>query len=152
MSEEYGHLSDGFFLGGKEINDLRKSKKEITQYAKEKLKKLMNKEMSVGELIETEKFQEEYQKNINDKKLLNYYNEYYNNECASLSHGMPISMEHLQSIALKSAIYAFTKTYGIKENISTYGLKELADLVQAQGDRTVQKVSDVHRRRDLDAL
>lgn len=116
----------------------------------------MNEEMSAGQLIETEKFQEEYQKQrmkeFSDKKLLKYYNEYYNDTCAGLSHGMPISMEHLQSIALRGAIYAFTKIYGMKENISTYSLKELADLIEQQGDRTVEKVSQVNRRRDLDAL
>jgi hypothetical protein len=44
MNEEYGHIPDGFFLSEKEIEELRKSKKELTEYAKEKLRKLMNKE------------------------------------------------------------------------------------------------------------
>jgi hypothetical protein len=116
----------------------------------------MNEEMTAGQLIETEKFQEEYQKQRMDEiyknKLLKYYNEYYNDTCAGLPHGMPISCEHLQSIAIRGVIYAFTKTYGMKENISTYSLKELADLIEQQGDRTVKEVSQVHRRRDLDAL
>jgi hypothetical protein len=42
MSEEYGHIPDGFFLSGKEVEDLRKSKKELTEYAKQKLRKLMS--------------------------------------------------------------------------------------------------------------
>lgn len=41
MSEEYGHLPDGFFLSEKEIEDLRKSKRELTEYGKEKLRKLI---------------------------------------------------------------------------------------------------------------
>jgi hypothetical protein len=40
MSEEYGHLPDGFFLSEKEIEDLRNSKKELTDYGREQLKKL----------------------------------------------------------------------------------------------------------------
>ena len=44
MDEEYGNLPDGFFLSQSEIEDLRKSKKELTDYGKEKLKKLMNEE------------------------------------------------------------------------------------------------------------
>ena len=44
MTEEYGNLPDGFFLSQSEIEDLRKSKKELTDYGKEKLKKLMNEE------------------------------------------------------------------------------------------------------------
>jgi hypothetical protein len=41
MTEKYGHLSDGFFLSEKEIEDLRNSKKELTDYGKQKLKDLM---------------------------------------------------------------------------------------------------------------
>jgi hypothetical protein len=43
MTEEYGHIPDGFLLNPEEVEELRKSKKELTEYAKEKLKKLMNK-------------------------------------------------------------------------------------------------------------
>jgi hypothetical protein len=61
-------------------------------------------------------------------------------------------MEHLQSISLKSAIYAFARKYNLKESIPVEELKELADLIEEQGDRTVQEVSNVHRHRDLDTL
>jgi hypothetical protein len=44
MSEEYGNIADGFFLSQSEIDELRKSKRELTDYAREKLKKLMNQE------------------------------------------------------------------------------------------------------------
>ena len=40
MPEEYGHIPDGFFLSQSEINELRKSKREITEYAKDKLRKM----------------------------------------------------------------------------------------------------------------
>ena len=62
MTEEYGHTPDGFFLSDKEVEDLRKSKKELTQYGKQKIK-----EMTTGQLMDTEKFQEEFAKSqIND--------------------------------------------------------------------------------------
>jgi hypothetical protein len=41
MSEEYGHLPDGFFLSEKEIEDLRNSKKELTDYGRKKLRELI---------------------------------------------------------------------------------------------------------------
>jgi hypothetical protein len=41
MTEEYGHIPDGFLLNPEEIQELRKQKHEITEYAKEKLKKLI---------------------------------------------------------------------------------------------------------------
>ncbi len=44
MTEEYGHIPDGFFLSEKEIEDLRNSKKELTEYAKEKLRELLEKQ------------------------------------------------------------------------------------------------------------
>ena len=40
MTEEYGHLPDGFLLNPEEIQELRKQKYEITEYAKEKLRKM----------------------------------------------------------------------------------------------------------------
>lgn len=42
MSEEYGHIPDGFFLSQQEIDDLRKSKKELTDYGKQQLRKLLD--------------------------------------------------------------------------------------------------------------
>ena len=44
MSEEYGNIADGFFLSQSEIDELRKSKREITSYAQKKLQELMKKE------------------------------------------------------------------------------------------------------------
>jgi molecular chaperone DnaK (HSP70) len=40
MDEEYGHLPDAFLLNPEEIQELRKQKHEITEYAKEKLRKM----------------------------------------------------------------------------------------------------------------
>jgi hypothetical protein len=42
--EDMGHLPDGFFLSQSEIDELRKSKRELTQYAKQKLKELKEKQ------------------------------------------------------------------------------------------------------------
>jgi hypothetical protein len=44
MSEEYGHIPDGFLLNPEEVQELRKSKRELTEYAKKKLQELMNQE------------------------------------------------------------------------------------------------------------
>ena len=45
MTEEYGHIPDGFHLSDKEVEDLRKSKKELTEYGKQKLRELMDKDL-----------------------------------------------------------------------------------------------------------
>ena len=39
MTEEYGNIPDGFLLNPEEIQELRKQKHEITEYAKEKFRK-----------------------------------------------------------------------------------------------------------------
>ena len=42
--EDFGNLPDGFFLSQSEIDELRKSKRELTQYARQKLKELKEKQ------------------------------------------------------------------------------------------------------------
>jgi hypothetical protein len=44
MTEEYGHIPDGFLLNPEEIQELRKSKRELTEYAQKKLQELKHKE------------------------------------------------------------------------------------------------------------
>ena len=44
MTEEYGNIPDGFLLSQSEIDELRKSKRELTDYAKQKLKELIEKQ------------------------------------------------------------------------------------------------------------
>ena len=56
MSEEYGHIPDAFHLSDKEVEDLRKSKKELTEYGKQQLRKLMK------EPITAKVSEEDYQK------------------------------------------------------------------------------------------
>jgi hypothetical protein len=44
MTEEYGHIPDAFHLSQKEVEELRNSKKELTEYAKKKLQELKEKQ------------------------------------------------------------------------------------------------------------
>jgi len=44
MTEEYGHIPDGFLLNPEEIDTLRNKKFQLTQYAKQKLKELKEKQ------------------------------------------------------------------------------------------------------------
>lgn len=76
-------------------------------------------------------------------KLIDRYNEYYNDECSAMPHGMPISMEHLQAIAIRGALYAFARKYNMKESIPVEDLKNLADLIEAQGKESIKKHQEV---------
>ena len=57
MTEEYGHIPDAFHLSDKEVEDLRKSKKELTEYGKQQLRKLMTNQPIHAKISE-----EDYQK------------------------------------------------------------------------------------------
>ena len=85
-------------------------------------------------------------------KILDRYNDFYNLEMSGLSHGMALSMEHLQAITLECAVKAFARKYNYKESIPVEDLLYLAKELMKQGDGTVDKVSAEHRRRDLDTL
>ena len=84
--------------------------------------------------------------------ILNRYNQFYNDECSGLPHGMAISMEHLQSITLECAVKAFARKYNYKESIPVEDLLYLAKELMKQGDVTVEKVSAEHRKVGEDAL
>ena len=91
-------------------------------------------------------------------KLIERYNQYYNDECAASPWGGITSMEHLQATTIRAVIYAFARKYNMKESIPVEDLENLANRIEAQGNEflkrteTVEKVSAEHRRRDLDAL
>jgi hypothetical protein len=91
-------------------------------------------------------------------RLIDRYNEYYNTSCAGLPHGGPISMESLQSIAIRGALYAFARKYNMKESIPVEDLENLADLIEKQGNdflkRTEPLMKEAQERHggDLDAL
>jgi len=44
MTEEYGHLPDGFLLNPEGVEELRNKKHELTNYGREQLKKLKEKQ------------------------------------------------------------------------------------------------------------
>jgi hypothetical protein len=119
MTEEYGHIPDGFFLSEKEIEDLRNSKKELTEYAKEKLRKLMNHEEMIEEAERREK----------SNRVLQRYNDYYNMECASLPHGTPITPEHQQMITLQSMIDAL-RCENLNREYNEIAIADIEDLIE----------------------
>ena len=91
-------------------------------------------------------------------KLIDRYNEYYNDECAASPWGSITSMEHLQATTIRAVVYAFARKYGMKESIPVEDLNNLADLIETQGNEflkrteTLMKVAQGHTKTDLDAL
>ena len=85
-------------------------------------------------------------------RLIDRYNQFYNDECSGLSHGQPLSMEHLQAITLECTVRAFVRKYNYKESIPVEDLLYLAKELMKQGDGTVDKVSAEHRKVGEDTL
>jgi hypothetical protein len=91
-------------------------------------------------------------------KLIDRYNEYYNDECAASPWGSITSMEHLQATAIRGALYAFARKYGMKESIPVEDLNNLADLIEAQGNEflkrteTLMKEAQERHGKDLDLI
>ena len=51
MSEEYGHIPDGFLLNSEEVEELRQNKRYLTAYATQKLRKMKAKQQ-VEKIVE----------------------------------------------------------------------------------------------------
>ncbi len=81
-------------------------------------------------------------------KLIDHYNEHYNYTCAGLPHGGPISMESLQAIAIRSALYAFARKYNMKESIPVDDLENLANLIEAQGNEFLKKTETLLKKQE----
>jgi hypothetical protein len=83
-------------------------------------------------------------------KLIDRYNEYYNDECAAAPWGSLTSMEHLQATTIRAVLYAFARKYNMKESISVEDLNNLANQIEEQGNEsnkrheTVMKVAQEH--------
>ena len=91
-------------------------------------------------------------------KLIERYNEYYNDECAASPWGSITSMEHLQATTIRAVVYAFARKYGMKESIPVEDLNNLADLIETQGNEflkrteTLMKVAQDPTNPPVDAL
>ena len=119
-------------------------------------KNLTHEEMTTGELMDTEKFQEELSKQKvfdadkfadeerkqRSETVLRRYNAFYNEECASLSTGGPISMEHMQAMALDCAVDALMcENLNVEYNvIAIDDIKDLIEGLYRQSDKFLERV------------
>jgi hypothetical protein len=149
MTEEYGHIPDGFFLSDKEVEDLRKSKKELTDYGKEKLRKMMNNYIPDDDVIEemmsvklTEEKKEELERLRRRETVLARYNHFYNEECSGMPHGTPITPEHMQAMALECMVDALIcENMNVEYNaIAIDDIKDLIEGLYRQSNEFLERV------------
>ena len=134
MSEEYGHIPDGFLLNPEEIQELRKQKHELTEYGKEKLRKLMNHEEMLEEAERREK----------SNRVLQRYNDFYNLECAGLPHGTSITPEFQQAMTLDCMIAAL-RCENLNREYNEIAIADIEDLIEGlyqQGKDYLQRVKE----------
>ena len=138
MTEEYGHIPDGFFLSEKEIEDLRKSKKQLTEYGKRRLKELAKEGISkYNEALQLMRNQEPYpdemfeeaERREKSNRVLQRYNDFYNLETSGMPQGMPITMEHMQIITLQSAIDAL-RCENLNREYNEIAISDIEDLIE----------------------
>ena len=72
-------------------------------------------------------------------KLLDRFNQFYNDECSASPWGSITSMEHLEATTIRAALYAFARKYGMKKSIPVEDLENLANLIEAQGNEFLKK-------------
>jgi hypothetical protein len=150
IPETIGHISDGFFLSEKEVEDLRNAKKELTDYGKQRLK----------EMLTHEEMLEEAERRERSNTVLARYNRFYNDECSGMPHGTPITPEHMQAITLECMVDALIcENMNVEYNaIAIDDIKDLIEGLYRQSNeflervRTVQEQAQGHSKTDLDAL
>ena len=91
-------------------------------------------------------------------KLIDRYNQFYNDECAASPWGGITSMEHLQATTIRAVVYAFARKYHMTDKIYVEDLELLASQIEAQGNEsnkrheTVMKAAQEHSKTSQDAL
>ena len=122
-------------LSKEEVEELRKNKHQLTQYGKEKLRKLM---MTHEEMLE------EAERRERSYRVLQRYNDYYNLECSGLPHGTPITPEHQQMITLQSMIDALRCEH-LNQQYDFIAIADIEDLIAGldeQATAFLKKVND----------
>ena len=127
-------------LSQKEIEDLRKSKKELTQYAKQKFKELMN-----PEPYDADKFADEERKQRSDR-ILERYNSYHNLETSGLAWGI-ITPEQQQAIALQSMVDAM-KCEHLNQKYTHIAIEDIEDLIEGLYRQSNEFLNRVKEQKD----
>ena len=129
-------------LTQEEVEELRNKKHELTEYGKEKLRKLMmNQEPYPDEMFE------EAERREKSNRVLQRYNDFYNMECAGLPHGTPITPEHQQMIAFQSMIDAL-RCENLNREYNEIAISDIEDLIEALDEQATAFLKRVREFKD----
>jgi signal-transduction protein with cAMP-binding, CBS, and nucleotidyltransferase domain len=110
-------------LTQEEVEELRKSKKELTEYGKQKLRKMMNDNPTIDEMIE------EAARRERSNRILERYNNFYNLECSGLSHGTPITPEFQQAMTLECMLDTL-RCENLNREYNEIAIVDIEDLIE----------------------
>jgi len=119
-------------LTQEEVEELRNKKYELTEYGKQRLREMMTHE----EMLE------EAERRERSNTVLARYNRFYNDECSSLTHGTPITPEHMQAMALECMVDALIcENMNVEYNaIAIDDIKDLIARLYEQGNDFLKRV------------
>ncbi len=138
-------------LTQKEVDELRKQKHTLTEYGKEKLRKMMNNCIPDDDVIEemvnvklTEEKKEELERLRRRETVLSRYNHFYNDECSGMPHGTPITPEHMQALALECMVDALIcENMNVEYNaIAIDDIKDLIARLYQQSNEYLKRVQE----------
>ncbi len=145
-------------LTQEEVEELRNKKHELTEYGKEKLRKLMEEKVITAKVSEEDyqkvldlmnnqepypdEFFEVAERREKSNRVLQRYNDFYNLETSGMPQGMPITMEHLQIITLQSMIDAIRCEYLNREytHIAIEDIEGLIEGLREQANEFLERV------------
>jgi hypothetical protein len=130
-------------LTDEEVEELRKSKKELTEYGKKKLQELMNTESYPDDMFEIAERREK------SNRVLQRYNDFYNLECSGLPHGTPITPEQQQIIAFQSMIDALRCEY-LNREYNEIAIADIEDLIEALYQQSITFLERTKKLKDTE--
>ena len=156
-------------LTQEEVEELRNKKHELTEYGKEKLRKLiyeqdmkkmedaaknlvlqnltheeMLEEAERREAVNRELAKQEWERKERSDTVLRRYNAFYNEECSGMPHGTPITPEHMQAMALECMVDALIcENLNVEYNvIAIDDIKNLIARLYQQGNEFLKRVQE----------
>lgn len=144
-------------LTQEEVEELRNKKHTLTDYGKQRLKELMEKQSITArvstedynkvvnamntnyipddDVIEemtkvklTEEKKEELERLRRKETVLRRYNKFYNEECSGMPHGTPITPEHMQALALECMVDAL-RCENMNVEYDVISVEDIQDLI-----------------------
>lgn len=131
-------------LTQEEVNELRANKYELTEYGKQRLRKMMEDKVITAKVSEEDYNKvlelmnnqqpypdamfEEAERRERANRILERYNNFYNIECSGLSHGTPITPEFQQAMTLECMLDAL-RCENLNHEFDTIPTADINDLI-----------------------